>query len=245
MKIISKNNKKDFYDYLAFGYDISEDIVYVRNTQYEKIKEKSDLFKYFNKFIPYNFQINTGHLLIDFMIIGIYPKCYLVPFIVKTVKTDYLNDTFLVFPFQYLNDKDKLYNFANEHNIEISNRKYFPNFLKNNSYFYRDKTIIESFEDIDLFKKLGVPTFIFTKNISFVRRCSNDLQDLNLIKNPIFNELHTNVLKYIKEDLDNRPIYNDIENFLWSIKQEPISEPDNKTKIINHGFDVKTSFRKM
>ena len=50
---------------------------------------------------------------------------------------------------------------------------------------------------------------------------------------------------YIKEDLDNRPIYNDIENFLWSIKQEPISEPDNKTKIINHGFDLKTSFRKM
>ena len=80
---------------------------------------------------------------------------------------------------------------------------YFPNFLKNNSYFYRDKTIIESFEDIDLFKKLGVPTFIFTKNISFIRRCSNDLQDLNLIKNPIFNELHTNVLKYIKEDLED------------------------------------------
>jgi hypothetical protein len=243
MKIISKNNKKDFYDYLAFGYDISEDIVYVRNTQYEKIKEKSDLFKYFDKFIPYNFQINTGLLLIDYMIIGIYPKCYLVPFIVKT--DNYFNDTFLVFPFKYLDDKDKLYNFANEHNIEISNRKYLPNFLKHNSYFYRDKNIIESFEDIDLFKKLGVPTFIFTKNISFVRRCSNDLQDLNLIKNPIFNELHTNVLKYIQEDLNKRPIYNDIENFLWSIKQEPISEPDNKTKIINHGFDLKTSFRKM
>ena len=65
------------------------------------------------------------------------------------------------------------------------------------------------------------------------------------IKNPIFNDFEINVLKYIKEDLDKRPIYNDIENFLWSVKQEPISEPDNKTKIINHGFDLKTSFRKM
>jgi formyltetrahydrofolate synthetase len=45
--------------------------------------------------------------------------------------------------------------------------------------------------------------------------------------------------------LDNTPVYNDIENFLWMTKQEPISEPDNKTKIINHGFDLKTSFRKM
>ena len=37
----------------------------------------------------------------------------------------------------------------------------------------------------------------------------------------------------------------DIENYLWSMKQEPISEPDNDTKIISHGFDLKTSFRKM
>ena len=67
----------------------------------------------------------------------------------------------------------------------------------------------------------------------------------NLLKNPIFNELTINVLKHVQDDLIKRPIYNEIENFLWSVKEEPISEPDNKTKIINHGFDLKTSFRKM
>ena len=52
-------------------------------------------------------------------------------------------------------------------------------------------------------------------------------------------------IKYIKDDLDKRDVYTDIENYLWSMKQEPISEPGNDTKIISHGFDLKTSFRKM
>jgi ribonuclease J len=68
-----------------------------------------------------------------------------------------------------------------------------------------------------------------------------------MILNPIFNECkRVNIIYSILDDLTvNRSVYNDIENFLWANKQEPISEPDNKTKIINHGFDLKTSFRKM
>ena len=46
-------------------------------------------------------------------------------------------------------------------------------------------------------------------------------------------------------DLADLNTYINIENFLWSVKQEPIVNPDNKTKIISHGFDLKTSFRKM
>ena len=68
---------------------------------------------------------------------------------------------------------------------------------------------------------------------------------LKIIKNVIFNEQNTNWLKYFIDDTDTPDIYTDIENYLWSMKQEPISEPDNKTKIISHGFDLKTSFRKM
>ena len=30
MKIISKHNKKDFYDYSGFGYDTSDDIIFLR-----------------------------------------------------------------------------------------------------------------------------------------------------------------------------------------------------------------------
>ena len=33
MKIISKHNKKDFYDYSGFGHDTSNDIVYARTTE--------------------------------------------------------------------------------------------------------------------------------------------------------------------------------------------------------------------
>ena len=60
-----------------------------------------------------------------------------------------------------------------------------------------------------------------------------------------FNKLNKNILKYWYDDAFDINTYINIENFLWSIKQEPESIPDNKTKIIAHGFDLKTSFRKM
>lgn len=63
--------------------------------------------------------------------------------------------------------------------------------------------------------------------------------------NPSLTVINPQIIKYWYDDLVNINTYNDIENFLWSIKQEPISEPTNKQKIVNHGFDLKTSFRKM
>ena len=54
-----------------------------------------------------------------------------------------------------------------------------------------------------------------------------------------------NILKYYYNDLVDLNTYINIENFLWSIKQEPVAAPDNKTKLQAHGFDLKTSFRKM
>ena len=70
-------------------------------------------------------------------------------------------------------------------------------------------------------------------------------KDKYWIGNCSFEKLGKNILKIWMEELMSVNTYNNIENFLWSIKQEPISEPDNKTKIVNHGFDLKTSFRKM
>lgn len=60
-----------------------------------------------------------------------------------------------------------------------------------------------------------------------------------------FTYIEPGLIKYWYSDLCDLGTYNYIENFLWSIKQEPISEPSDKQKIINHGFDTKTSFRKM
>lgn len=59
-----------------------------------------------------------------------------------------------------------------------------------------------------------------------------------------FQKLNYNILKYWYNDLFDLNTYINIENFLWSIKQEPEAKPDNKTKILAHGFDLKTSFRK-
>jgi len=60
-----------------------------------------------------------------------------------------------------------------------------------------------------------------------------------------FQKLNYNILKYWYNDLFDLNTYINIENFLWSIKQEPEAKPDNNTKILAHGFDLKTSFRKM
>ena len=69
--------------------------------------------------------------------------------------------------------------------------------------------------------------------------------NIQYVTNICFSRLSKNILKYWYDELNTINTYNNIENFLWSIKQEPISNPDNKTKILSHGFDLKTSFRTM
>jgi len=71
------------------------------------------------------------------------------------------------------------------------------------------------------------------------------LKDTHYVTGISFQKLNYNILKYWYNDLFDLNTYINIENFLWSIKQEPEAKPDNKTKILAHGFDLKTSFRKM
>ena len=73
----------------------------------------------------------------------------------------------------------------------------------------------------------------------------NNRKNIYYVTDISFNKLNVNLLKYWYNDLFDLNTYINIENFLWSIKQEPISNPDNNTKILAHGFDLKTSFRKM
>ena len=72
-----------------------------------------------------------------------------------------------------------------------------------------------------------------------------DFHSIHYITNISFQKLQENILKYWYDELNDLNTYTNIENFLWSIKQEPEAKPDNKTKILAHGFDLKTSFRKM
>jgi len=108
----------------------------------------------------------------------------------------------------------------------------------------------------DVFNLLQAPVFIeeddfldfyhagysLERDEAYKKRKSNYDQ---YVINPSLTALNPQIIKYWYDDLVNINTYNDIENFLWSIKQEPVSEPTNKQKILNHGFDLKTSFRKM
>lgn len=102
----------------------------------------------------------------------------------------------------------------------------------------------------DIFYKLEAPVFVkyYSELIQYI---NNDDQYegtdsyIHYVANISFQKLYHNILKYWYNDLFDLNTYINIENFLWSIKQEPESHPDNKTKILAHGFDLKTSFRKM
>lgn len=243
MKIISKHNKKDFYDYLSFGYDTSDDIIYLRNSEDLNLEESNLILSFVNKYIPH---INAPRYnpYISYLIVGIYPYCYVIPYL-EYNSFDSYEQPRIIFPYSLIKNLDKL----NDHikkcggNVILDKPVYIYS-----HFFYNDKNEQEKFKCEEVFKELMSPTFVWVYNDKAYKhnfRFNNYNHKYYGIKNPIFNDFEINVLKYIKEDLDKRPIYNDIENFLWSIKQEPISEPDNKTKIINHGFDLKTSFRKM
>ena len=71
----------------------------------------------------------------------------------------------------------------------------------------------------------------------------HEMNQSKFIINLSFIKLNPDIIRFWIDDLLDINTYNNIENFLWSIKQEPIANPDNKTKIISHGFDLKESFR--
>ena len=65
------------------------------------------------------------------------------------------------------------------------------------------------------------------------------------ITNVCFNKLNVQVNKYWFDEINNLNTYSNIENFLMTSKLDPEPIISNEGKIIAHGFDLKTSFRKM
>ncbi len=113
--------------------------------------------------------------------------------------------------------------------------KYYSKLFENSVYW----------NDILSFNNINNPNnFINIKNNKDNKNKANK-KFIHYITNISFQKLNYNIIKYWSDELYNLNTYINIENFLWSIKQEPISNPDNKTKILSHGFDLKTSFRKM
>ena len=117
--------------------------------------------------------------------------------------------------------------------------KPIKNFRGNGRDIINDSMIVENKE---IFEYLKTPVFVIKYDFLDHARWNDEridiITDCNLMED-------THILSAYPNILAERDIYNDIENFLWSQKQEPMSIPDNKTKILYHGFDLKTSFRKM
>ena len=232
MKIISKHNKKDFYDYSGFGYDTSDDIIFLRFPEEENLND-TKYYKYLRKIfddkIPYDDWLSDDYSII-YTIVGIYPYCYIIP-VLTTHDTAIFAKQQIVIPYELTNKKvEDINDFLKKigQKIRLPQEKHLSRYPIN--------SIKESsWKDEEIFRHIETPVFL----------CYFNMISGRIIKNVIFNEQPTNWLKYIKDDLDKRDVYTDIENYLWSMKQDPISEPDNKTKIISHGFDLKTSFRKM
>ncbi len=129
---------------------------------------------------------------------------------------------------------------------------YFPkSYYKKTSILNPIKGYCRKVECQEIFKNLKSPVFIeenelidfyhspFPNKEKGKEKIKQYLVDLS------FNALDPAIIKYWYNDLCDLNTYNYIENFLWSIKQEPQSEQTNNEKILSHGFDLKTSFRKM
>ena len=233
MKIISKHNKKDFYDYFGFGYDTSDDIIFLRFPEEENLND-TKYYKYLKKYIidrnhPFDDWLSDEYVIM-YTIAGIYPYCYIIPILTDNYE-EITTKQQIVIPYELTNKKvEDINDFLKKigQKIRLPQEKHLSKYPIN--------SIKESsWKDEEIFRHIETPVFL----------CYFNMISGRIIKNVIFNEQPTNWLKYIKDDLDKRDVYTDIENYLWSMKQDPIPEPDNETKIISHGFDLKTSFRKM
>ena len=264
MKIISKY--KDFYDFLTTDYD--SDVTYVRNPEIIR-KNYEDLFdlKHRNSIYGDTIYKYPGYVSIDNFTFGIYPYVYAQPYFKVCINSAYGTEVVNIIPSKAcidelitIKDTTELENkictycmnslYKNEEIKEV----YIPNKLKMLSTYNLKGRISDNTYKIEckeIFNKLNAPVYVwydyklFNNTVYAEKICEGKVTDIRYVTNVCFNKLSNNILKYWFDELNNINTYINIENFLWSVKQEPIANPNNKTKILLHGFDLKTSFRKM
>ena len=268
MRIISKKGSKDFYDYMSYMYDTSDDITYVRETKYlhRNIKDEAATveacYESIEEFVN-NTYVGTStnkrdgnkyKCFVKSVYVGIYPYVYMVPVIMVYDNAMWIPLFFDVLPYECYGDDELTSGFVKEKTGINS-----VGFTYSLYPFRKRKLNGDAFktENSEVFRICGSPVFILMPdalsrngdrlNSSIHTYIANGEPFASMVVNPVFTDIEkVNLIKEIMKDLtENRSVYNDIENFLWSERMEPVSEPDNNTKIVNHGFDLKTSFRKM
>lgn len=259
MKITSKFT--DFYEYDCYRYgEPDQSIEWYRALIEENINKNDEIFRYIKKryLLSSNALANkkigkseNGYpcVTITENIIGIYPYVYYLPRIVFKERWEAITDLSIADSLKCLTIKNAWKEIFKNKNININKivnlnqivnaGKDILNFVDNSGIKITGSIIIEDKEIFDYFKE---PIFHIC-----VDQSSSDYiyyDHINAWVNPCLCA-DTPLLEYYPNILNDRDIYTDIENFLWSQKQEPMVIPDNKTKILSHGFDLKTSFRKM
>ena len=156
MKIISKHNKKDFYDYFGFGYDTSDDIIFLRFPEEENLND-TKYYKYLKKYIidrnhPFDDRLSDEYVIM-YTIAGIYPYCYIIPILTDNYE-DITTKQQIVIPYELtLKKVEDINDFLKntEQKIRLPKSKYFSfiNGIKESSW-----------KDEDIFKQLETPVFL-------------------------------------------------------------------------------------
>lgn len=254
MKIL--DSKQDFYEYDVYMYgEPDTSVIWDRFTHYmdfnahhKSYKEKFDklvdplILKHYS-LNGYRSIYNRNFVAFSQALVGIYPYVYLC---VDIAEYNRYSEAQWIIPISESEFKDRDYIRELVNNNLIMQNAILPNYFNINKVEkefnspslrnithkqYNDSWIKECPE---LFKHLNTPTFMININ-SNCNRADDVIVDAFIID--------TGLLKhYTREQLDQN-IYSNIEQFIIEKNTMEIKEPDNKTKIINAGFDLKTSFR--
>ena len=263
MRIISKYS--DFYDNICQDFDA--DITYVRKPNVvneEIIPSNSKILMRHHRGYPRYLRKKLGDNECDVWfenyVYGIYPYIYSQPIAVTeyTTVTSYRERLEMVLTKAQIdgilskNSEDVRKAKASvvselqkmldhRQNAKFNQKVVMPYFR---SEYLGELSIKE--ECPDVFMKIKAPVFVeYDSDLLFPAYQKMYDKDCKYVTNICFTMLSKNILKSRFDELNNINTYNNIENFLWASKQEPVSEPDNKTRIVSHGFDLKTSFRNM
>lgn len=263
MKVIDKI--QDFYEFESYMYgEPDTSVIWKRNTKTHNFKndytrqQQKELNKLISKFIYSDGSLNSSYYniknnIVKFsqFLVGIYPYVYLCIDVSEYKHSTYLGRISLQPIWSYkltesdFKNHDILKELVNESIIDkkanmaryllMTNiNKEFGNYCFYSDTHYKDYNDPFIKECPELFKLLDTPTFIITTDNGNISEIKTDAIIMN---SGLFQH-------YTREDLDKN-IYSNIEQFIIEKNTMEIKEPDNKTKIVNAGFDLKTSFRNM
>lgn len=221
MKIISKY--KDYYDYLSGQYGEDPLCTYVRNS-IDVDKIRADTIRSVSRELSQPLSNDREY---HYLFAG----KYLIPYVLT--KGNWHVDPELRTP-----DKLELYVKSHHMPIFIGERKY--------RYFLLEEklapTVLPENKILEIVKKIGHPVFVikplsYSSNIDSHYRSALDenipvLADWKVptVISPteMWQNLSTVIMSVLRKDIDKQPPF----------------EVNNEEKILAHGFDLKTSFRK-